>query len=202
MAQMKISSQICQDVPSQLVLYFRGVGLQIPCEINGAQDWNLFRLAQEHIMKPVIENDPKSPSKFMNLLVGLYDEIKEKFKDKVAMVNPRHLRKLWGIAYETKLNLWTNLVINFVKLNVIPNDDYNGFLFFPLEVNRLLSEISPEHLNRAGLCLSTKPVRDSCEHCEEIAEKKCSGCYKVYYCSSRCQREHWKTHKVACRNKK
>ena len=29
--------------------------------------------------------------------------------------------------------------------------------------------------------------------------KKCTGCYYVFYCSLDCQREHWDEHKVECK---
>jgi len=40
-----------------------------------------------------------------------------------------------------------------------------------------------------------------CENCGDIANKKCSGCSKVYYCSKDCQVIHWKLlHKKNCKN--
>ena len=40
-----------------------------------------------------------------------------------------------------------------------------------------------------------------CENCHvEISERirVCSGCKRVAYCNSTCQKDHWKTHKQAC----
>jgi hypothetical protein len=36
---------------------------------------------------------------------------------------------------------------------------------------------------------------------DEIKLKKCKGCYLVRYCGVKCQRDHWRHHKRACRNR-
>jgi len=38
-----------------------------------------------------------------------------------------------------------------------------------------------------------------CENCLFPAEKRCSGCCLVWYCSGECQKEHWKKHKESCK---
>lgn len=46
---------------------------------------------------------------------------------------------------------------------------------------------------------------NECEKCGVAAEKKCSACSKVFYCSKNCQKIDWNFHKVTCkyiRNKK
>lgn len=48
-----------------------------------------------------------------------------------------------------------------------------------------------------------KTARDKFPNCENcgVAIKRihvCSGCRKVAYCNSQCQRTHWKTHKKSC----
>ncbi|KAF9002429.1 hypothetical protein BDQ17DRAFT_1356845 [Cyathus striatus] len=37
-----------------------------------------------------------------------------------------------------------------------------------------------------------------CKYCEEPATKRCSGCSKVWYCGSRCQKLHWDSHIFDC----
>ena len=40
--------------------------------------------------------------------------------------------------------------------------------------------------------------KDECERCARSAEKKCSACSMVYYCSQTCQKLDWKFHKLSC----
>lgn len=37
-------------------------------------------------------------------------------------------------------------------------------------------------------------------NCKKFADKQCTRCKKVYYCSVICQKAHWATHKVSCKN--
>ena len=39
-----------------------------------------------------------------------------------------------------------------------------------------------------------------CSYCGKIDQdnKKCTGCYLVWYCSSKCQKDHWRLHKAQC----
>jgi hypothetical protein len=37
---------------------------------------------------------------------------------------------------------------------------------------------------------------------EENRHWLCSGCFKQYYCSEKCQRAHWKTHKPVCKSQR
>ena len=46
-----------------------------------------------------------------------------------------------------------------------------------------------------------------CENCGKLKYigkpyKMCSGCNSVHYCSKKCQKLHWKTHRVKCNNRK
>ncbi|TGO16259.1 hypothetical protein BTUL_0030g00450 [Botrytis tulipae] len=51
-------------------------------------------------------------------------------------------------------------------------------------------------------------MENQCAHCKAPAHKKCTGCSSpldeeavatIYYCSEKCQAEHWKLHKSACK---
>jgi len=185
------------NIHCQLVLYFRGVGLTIPRPITSDLDWEIFRTGQQGILQ-VVKDKPGFVSRSILFLIDLYDEIKVKFKDNLAMINPRSLCRLWGVEYEVKLGLWTSLIINLVKLKEIPNDDQNGFLFIPMILHEEILKMPNEILVSAGVKVLEKGARDYCGSCEEIAKKKCSGCNNVYYCSSKCQHADWKTHKVIC----
>lgn len=38
-----------------------------------------------------------------------------------------------------------------------------------------------------------------CSNCvKPECTKKCGGCRKVFYCSTQCQKQHWRTHKINC----
>ena len=38
-----------------------------------------------------------------------------------------------------------------------------------------------------------------CPVCQKLAETKCTGCRKLFYCGRDCQRRHWKVHKFDCK---
>ncbi len=43
--------------------------------------------------------------------------------------------------------------------------------------------------------------RNTCESCKAFMKrpKRCSGCNIAWYCSTTCQKQHWKEHKPKCR---
>ena len=43
-----------------------------------------------------------------------------------------------------------------------------------------------------------KVVDNCCNSCGKEAEKRCSTCGEVYYCSVKCQRNDWSSHKKVC----
>ena len=56
-----------------------------------------------------------------------------------------------------------------------------------------------------GCRTPARGVRENatCAHCGEVEPmmgdfKRCSRCKKIHYCSSACQKAHWKTHKPTC----
>ena len=50
------------------------------------------------------------------------------------------------------------------------------------------------------------PVIDNkfiCANCNGTqASNRCGGCKSVYYCNIKCQKAHWKQHKVLCKKQK
>lgn len=83
-----------------------------------------------------------------------------------------------------KLLIWKNLA---VQLEKVTNQD-----------------LSKEEQVRA-LCSKTDNVLDKiihkCVKCGQNATQRCSGCKKVYYCSTDCQKADWSTHKSNCNKK-
>ncbi|GIQ79737.1 hypothetical protein KIPB_000428 [Kipferlia bialata] len=41
-----------------------------------------------------------------------------------------------------------------------------------------------------------------CKRCGKSASNRCGACKEVWYCSDRCQRKHWKEHKLECKGRK
>lgn len=52
-------------------------------------------------------------------------------------------------------------------------------------------------LEMQGEVIST-PIQ-KCGQCSEPAEKKCSNCILVFYCTRDCQVKHWASHKSFCK---
>ncbi|KAJ3533579.1 hypothetical protein NMY22_g7272 [Coprinellus aureogranulatus] len=48
-----------------------------------------------------------------------------------------------------------------------------------------------------SLCMNSKHSLHASEQ-PEIRSKKCARCRQVFYCSSRCQKEHWQIHRMDC----
>lgn len=48
----------------------------------------------------------------------------------------------------------------------------------------------------------TLPSRGTCATCGAEAEKRCSKCKQIWYCTRDCQAAHWKIHKANCGNEK
>jgi len=42
----------------------------------------------------------------------------------------------------------------------------------------------------------------TCQMCEMYTEKRCLGCFHVWYCGTQCQKQDWSTHKNACKKRK
>jgi hypothetical protein len=62
------------NIPCQLVLYFRGVGLTIPRPITSELDWETYRTGQERILQ-IIKDNTEFVSKSILFLIDLYDEM-------------------------------------------------------------------------------------------------------------------------------
>jgi len=45
---------------------------------------------------------------------------------------------------------------------------------------------------------TTVALEKICNSCGKEAEKRCSTCGDVFYCSVECQRSDWSTHKKVC----
>lgn len=52
-----------------------------------------------------------------------------------------------------------------------------------------------------SLCAVSPAKKPACGQpsCSKEGESRCSRCRQVFYCSVKCQREHWKTHQAYCK---
>ncbi|KAJ8923003.1 hypothetical protein NQ315_001551 [Exocentrus adspersus] len=56
-----------------------------------------------------------------------------------------------------------------------------------------------EKIGASSDSMSEEDVKGVCEVCRGEAERRCSACKLVFYCSAEHQKEHWKEHRDACR---
>ena len=77
---------------------------------------------------------------------------------------------------------------------------YNGKLRDKEHANQLRYTVQKSGIKSLAIRVRGAMPRDKeeCEHCARRAEKKCSACSLVYYCSRACQKVDWKFHKVIC----
>ena len=81
-------------------------------------------------------------------------------------------------------------------------------------INKSKDEVNARQLAIAAVTASTNPLPSSstsssassdipivCALCTKkgITFPKCSKCLSVFYCSSKCQLDHWKDHKIRCK---
>lgn len=67
-----------------------------------------------------------------------------------------------------------------------------------VEADGYMEHDSDNDTDAAGVLLPL-PVYGSCRICLKGASLKCSRCFSIFYCSSVCQKTHWKlSHKQAC----
>lgn len=57
---------------------------------------------------------------------------------------------------------------------------------------------APINVISCSYCSSTKSLQLGTQQYKEDKLKRCGKCRNALYCSSKCQREHWPTHKSSC----
>ena len=77
-------------------------------------------------------------------------------------------------------------VIAFAKLNVFRKESQDELINYA----KIMSHVYEEAM------LDYEPP--NCPICHQIADQRCTGCKKVYYCSRECQIKHWGDHKANC----
>ena len=75
---------------------------------------------------------------------------------------------------------------------------YRGYVDFGTPLRQADVE---EMLKLSGLDATASPARE-CFECGKVEHKHgfqcCTGCFKTWYCSRKCQKAHWKQHKDVC----
>ena len=68
-------------------------------------------------------------------------------------------------------------------------------------VDVLTSSANPKDSTVKRSKMTFRDKFNTCSYCESTIEDRiriCSGCRKVCYCDSKCQKSHWKMHKKQC----
>ena len=82
---------------------------------------------------------------------------------------------------------------------------YEGALIGYADLARILWPDRPELAALFDAEAVQEPLElPSCAHCQKsgVKLKACSKCHAAQYCSTACQRAHWRAHKPACRSTK
>lgn len=137
---------------------------------------DITKAMEEYRVDGCISTKPKTLLDFVD------DKLKEKsWYTMLNSINPEiSVDKLW-IQYITTL---------------IFLDENDGCLSITASAFNSLEECKT---GTAYIKQYYKKQRKSCNHCKEPSTQFCSYCRQVYYCSVKCQRENWCTHKKICK---
>lgn len=165
-----------------------------------------YRVALNHLYPNKNSHDAKRPIQCLDGLEYKYNLIRmnlytnnERFKDAVPVV-----RKM--MEYEIKYNLDFDNQNTLFMLNMI-GKEANAASMKTLKdaeiitmLRKMGSSLFDEHTRREQERVALMQCAAGCGQMEsEIGEfKTCSRCQKAFYCSSKCQKGHWKTHKKQC----
>ncbi|XP_055904700.1 zinc finger MYND domain-containing protein 10 homolog [Eupeodes corollae] len=124
--------------------------------------------------------DTQFSKKKSNLILEELPEIKENLI-KEAKLNGGYL----AIAQNQSETFLTNSKEKICSLAARLNSAYNTDLLADMEAKE--SPLAVE-----------KKDQTNCGVCKKVAEKKCSKCKTIYYCSRQCQLDDWPNHKKQC----
>ena len=79
---------------------------------------------------------------------------------------------------------------------------FEGMLFLEREVRlfEMVRGVNVIHMENVQDVVSVKSVCGNCvkRRSETTKLRSCGICRNCYYCSKKCQKEHWETHKLKC----
>ncbi|MFH1831751.1 MAG: zinc finger MYND domain-containing protein [bacterium] len=86
------------------------------------------------------------------------------------------------------------------KLTYIPHLEEEGMRKIQsFSLQPLFDFLNVAIAKEEGKLLTDTCCEHKCLFCHELASLQCSQCKSVYYCSKKCQKQHWKTHKLVCK---
>jgi len=71
--------------------------------------------------------------------------------------------------------------------------------FFPGAYQRLRQGGDKAMVKKNREAASSEGNHKRCNRCNEKAEKRCLGCFLIWYCCKECQQTDWETHRKACK---
>jgi len=116
------------------------------------------------------------------------------------------LRKKYGISTVRK-----EAILNALSCLEMPKDlarivaDYSLEIFdekgepFPLQKSNIFFYPEVQVGSKKPEIQVSKKVTNYCAVCNKPAQKRCSICKKIYYCSLDCQKNGWEKHKAECK---
>ncbi|XP_073837310.1 zinc finger MYND-type containing 10 [Musca autumnalis] len=148
----------------------------------------LIDLKQYLCQLSMSSSNQTSASKKSNLVLEELPEIKENL-----IANTEKYGGFLGIAQLQESTFLSKDKDHIMTIAQRLNAAYNTDMLAELEEKA--AETNKQTNTTSDL---EKNVANKCGNCYGSAEKKCSQCKTVYYCSRKCQLEDWPKHKINC----
>lgn len=131
--------------------------------------------------------------------------------EEIPMIKEEILKNTKKFGYKKIIEMHKSLFFDLkpndiIKMAKYLNSTYTTDLFIADDdddddcVSRHNSNSTQTIDNEKNQCSNTTIINEmNCGNCKKYANKKCSKCLKIYYCSRECQIKHWSTeHKLNC----
>jgi len=165
-----------------------------------------FKIAKKtwvDLVNGTLDKDDSKCEQYIDFLDNLYSEALDSMGGIGGKLSKQQIEEIFTEKIQSNI---IHAIINLIHFKKIPDDDFNGFIFFRV------CKKEDAHKN-AELVLDSKLLEEdnlarimehlNCFNCQcskhYLEMKKCGKCYNVCYCSKKCQKEHWKIHKKKCK---
>ncbi|XP_061393593.1 zinc finger MYND domain-containing protein 10 homolog [Musca vetustissima] len=145
---------------------------------------------KQYLCQLSMSGNTSPPSKKSNLVLEELPEIKENL-----IAETEKYGGFLGIAQMQEKIFLCNDKDHILNVAQRLNIAYNTDLMAELEEKVAATK---EMKKEASNVESNKNGQQTCGNCHGNAEKKCSQCKSVYYCSRKCQLDDWPKHKTKC----